>query len=350
MKRILNRDSRIELLRILGMLMIIQSHFYIYGNWSGTQTLNPKNTVKILALDGLGPAGAIIFFIITGYFANLSLDFQSDLKKAKRKAFNTWKKTFTYSVVITIIFISIGVNVKLKELIIAFLPFTLGEYWFISCYMLLIIFSPFINILLSNLSNKQLKIINILLFLPQVLMLANNSCVSKFILAISGYIIGATIRIKKSEFINIKAHNYIILMLLIYAFELCSVYFSRILGTRFEHSAHFMEYVPAYIIAICIFVLFLKFPIFHSKIINLLALGSFAAYLITEQIVFRKILWTQIVNARGVQNSPYLYLFSLSTVVVIYVICSLFDLFISYLCLLIKRLFCSYFKGDRTVH
>lgn len=350
MKRILNRDSRIELLRILGMLMIIQSHFFIYGDWKGTQIISPERIVRLLALDGLGPAGAIIFFIITGYFANLSLDFQSDLRKAKRKAFSTWKKTFAYSIVITIILISIGTSVKLKELVMAVLPFILGEYWFITCYILLVIFSPFINILLSNLTNQQLKFLNIFLILTQFLMLANNSCVSSFILSISGYVIGATIKIRKSEFKNVNARNYIILILLVYTLELFSIYFSRFLGARFEHSAHFTEDVPAYIIAVCIFVLFLKLPPFHSRIVNLLALGSFAAYLITEQIMFRKILWTQIVDASGVQNSPYLYLFSLSTVIVIYVVCSLFDLFISYLCLLIKRLFCSYSKGDRTAH
>lgn len=116
-----------------------------------------------------------------------------------------------------------------------------------------------------------------------------------------------------------------------------SIYFSRLLGVKFKNSAHFTENIPATIIASCVFILFLKLSPFKYKIINILAIVSFAVFLITEQIVFRKILWTKIINANAYQNSPYLYLFAISTVIIIYVICLLFDFVISYVLLRLRR-------------
>lgn len=90
------RDSRFEFLRILGMIMIVLSHFSIYGNWD-TSNISAIGTVRLLAFDGFGPIGAMIFFIISGYFYNKK-DINTRANKSRKKAILTWMKTFFGSV------------------------------------------------------------------------------------------------------------------------------------------------------------------------------------------------------------------------------------------------------------
>ena len=81
---LVKRDSRFELLRIISILMITVSHFSIYGNWSNLGSITPLETLKILSLDALGPIGAVIFFMITGFFIS-NKDLVQKIKKKTGK-------------------------------------------------------------------------------------------------------------------------------------------------------------------------------------------------------------------------------------------------------------------------
>ena len=63
------RISNIEFLRILSMIMIVISHISLYTNWEGISNLSPYSTVRLLGFDILGPIGAVLFFMIPGFFA-----------------------------------------------------------------------------------------------------------------------------------------------------------------------------------------------------------------------------------------------------------------------------------------
>lgn len=100
---LVKRDSRFELLRIISILMITVSHFFIYGNWSNLGSITPLETLKILSLDALGPIGVVIFFMITGFFIS-NKDLVQKIKKTQVKVRTVWGKIFFYSV--SMLFIS----------------------------------------------------------------------------------------------------------------------------------------------------------------------------------------------------------------------------------------------------
>ncbi len=83
MKKI--RDSRFELLRIISMLLIVASHFSLQSVVSWNHISTPLEAVKLLYFDVLGQPGAIVFFIISGYFAFQSDDFAMQKEKAKNQ-------------------------------------------------------------------------------------------------------------------------------------------------------------------------------------------------------------------------------------------------------------------------
>ena len=61
------RNSRLELLRILCMLMIVAYHYSIYGFYSDDVLSSPNKT--LIELVGLGGnIGASTFVLISGYY------------------------------------------------------------------------------------------------------------------------------------------------------------------------------------------------------------------------------------------------------------------------------------------
>lgn len=63
----LKRNSNIELLRILSMIMIILGHCNIYGNYD-IANMNHFFNKFVIGNTYLGNLGVIIFVITTGYF------------------------------------------------------------------------------------------------------------------------------------------------------------------------------------------------------------------------------------------------------------------------------------------
>lgn len=90
--------------------------------------------------------------------------------------------------------------------------------------------------------------------------------------------------------------------------------------------AEFTFGVPPLITAVGIFFIFLNFPSFHSRVINWIASGVLASYLITEHPLFRMYFWQKMLHVTQFQT-PFLkfVLMGIVLAVVTVVVCSLVD-------------------------
>lgn len=131
------RSSNIELLRILSMLMIILFHFSVHGTWPEGGPLASDVAVEMLSFGG--KLGVNCFVLITGYFMVKS---RLKLGSLLRIVFETW----FYSFAILFLFLAVQPDLvteaKLRK---AVLPVISGEYWFITCYLALMVISPLLN-------------------------------------------------------------------------------------------------------------------------------------------------------------------------------------------------------------
>lgn len=131
------RSSNIELLRILSMLMIILFHFSVHGTWPEGGPLASDVAVETLSFGG--KLGVNCFVLITGYFMVKS---RLKLGSLLRIVFETW----FYSFAILFLFLAVQPDLvteaKLRK---AVLPVISGEYWFITCYLALMVISPLLN-------------------------------------------------------------------------------------------------------------------------------------------------------------------------------------------------------------
>jgi len=94
-----NRNSSIEMLRIISMLFIILSHFTVHG---GLNPLAGALTINRIfyTLTYLGNLGVAVFIAITGWFYDVEFKLQ--------KACIVYFRVFFYSIIIYICFSIIG--------------------------------------------------------------------------------------------------------------------------------------------------------------------------------------------------------------------------------------------------
>lgn len=144
------RLSNYELLRCICIFQIILFHC-IYKSSIDLQTFS-INIYLIEVLYLFGKVGANTFILISGYFFD-------NTKFSWRKVLNLWLLIQFYTI------LSIGVKAfvfhesfkinGIKELIRLLFPLTFGKYWFVSAYVLIYIFSPYIKVWALSLSKKD---------------------------------------------------------------------------------------------------------------------------------------------------------------------------------------------------
>lgn len=202
------RNSVIELLRIFSMFLIIMSHYSVHGATNVVTTYS-FNTV-ILEICSQGGLGVCIFMMISGYYL---------ISSTKTKPFKVIRlvlEVLFYSV--SLYFISIGLGVisfSWTDLLKNIFSIVFTKHWFISAYIVIYIFHPFINKLLNNLGNKEYLIMLILMFIfwsVIPLVSATNFGLSDILFLFIIYAIGGFInRLQKQEHKFVTTKNGLLL-------------------------------------------------------------------------------------------------------------------------------------------
>ena len=195
------RDTNVELLRIIAMLMVITLHCINHSKVVGNSNLNIVNLFGVRFLDCLAIIANNIFLIISGYYL---IDKNFKLKKI----LNLWGKTIFYSLLIY--FVCLIFNQKVN-ILYSFTPILSGQYWFITTYIVLYFLAPIINKLINNITKEQHKYLIIVLLVVYgfIRILFNFSTIfhGSIPIVILLYIIGAYIR----KYVKIdKSNKYFI--------------------------------------------------------------------------------------------------------------------------------------------
>lgn len=278
----LKRNSNIELLRIVLMLMVISLHFNngAMGGAFNYVTDNSINSFILYLLESFSICAVNCFMIISGYF----LAFNRTVKLSK--IFDLLFVVILYRLFDYLLSIGLGYNdFSIKSLIACFIP----ANYFAIFYIVTYIFSPYISILFDNLSKKNqntLMIFSILIFvlLPTFIDLIGNvgfnlNGVSPISLNgnISGYtvvqffislLIG--IYIRRNE---VKINTFVLI---------CIYLVSSIVMTLFVHKfSSLYNYCSIFTVinAVCLFLLFNKLN-FVSKTVNFISKSVFPIYCI----------------------------------------------------------------------
>ena len=328
------RNSAIELLRILCILMVIAGHYYAHGIAYAMAPFTPENySLRILALQLISFGADIandIFIIITGYYM-----IHSVMKKTR--ILKLFGEMIFYAWGIALIFYLTGLEVFTAEsLKAALLPFWSGENWFVTCYLLLCLLIPFLNPLIRTMEQKSFAKLLILLFIIRFIaplfgtktFWSTTHGLEQFVFL---YFIGAYIRLHGSEH-GLMKKKWIFRILFLF---LCGLWItlSAETGIKGFHTgngsliADVTKYYPLFSILISpvFLIVVLGLKPFYSKFVNKISGSVLAVYLIHDNPLVRKYIWWTISPNINQIGSNHIFIHMAEKVLIVFALCIIID-------------------------
>lgn len=317
--KIVNRNSNIELLRIVCMLMIISGHIVMEYS-----LLDLASDDEVIGLFWRGACSVAVnaFVLITGYFG---------IKYRWERLIKLDVQVLFYSISLFALALILGWHqIIIKEDFLYLFPLLSKKYWFVTCYAVLYIISPLLNKWCDSMSKFEFRTLLIggfiiiyvwptLSFLfnsPQFIADAGYGIVNFTYLYMLGYYLRHYF-IRKSALVCWGGYIFSVTALFI-----CQYVLSLILGFEFTS---FISYntIFVFIGAICLFLAFERMA-FSSNIINAFAKPCLAVYLIH----LHPCIWAPFCNLIKIQNYHGLNYILLLVIlpIIIYLPCAFFEI------------------------
>ena len=213
------------------------------------------------------------------------------------------------------------------------LPITFKAYWFVSVYILLYLFHPYINKLLNNLDRKEhLSFIWLMFIIFSILrtILMADYYGNELIQFLLFYTIGAYLYKYPDNILGRNKNNIKIMISSVFVI-LGSIIILEYLGINNEwiaaNSTHLLSRTSPIAILFCVglFDWASRKQHYSSKIINGISSWVFGVYLISDNMYLRPIIWDGIFKTKEYVSSSWLVLHMLVAVVLVTVICLLID-------------------------
>lgn len=313
------RMINIELLRIISMLLIITLHALGHGGVLGRVSFDSLRGVFCWWLEGVAYATVNVYVLISGYFM-----VKSQFKV--RKLLFLLVEVLFYSVFLYILF-SYNSFQPLLFLKSCF-PTTTSAYWFISVYVVMYCFSPFLNVAILNMNKKmhQICILSMLLFFC---IWDKGSIVLWFICL---YFVAAYIRlyyhngtVKKRSLIVI----YVLVTICMPLSRYCISHLTKmVLGEEFKVDYFYQnESILVFCASVLLLLIFIEVSV-NSKIlasiISMVSPLTLAVYLIHDNYYVREWIW-KVVDYHYDDTSILFFLNLFIVILGIFVICSIIE-------------------------
>ena len=300
------KQSNFELMRIISMLMIIFWHILYHADV--IDNANDSLSVILIFIQSFIYIHVNIFVLIAGYFLC-----ESKFKMSKLIQLNNL--TWFYRVLIPVVLAIFGlISLDVFSFLKLIIPFPTVGYWFMKAYLYLYIISPFLNIIINNITKKTYKKLLIILFIIfSVLPFLSNQLIYdtedgfgllQFIIL---YFIGAYFRkykIEDSYYLkNFSLNTKKLILIGTYSF--CAIILSFIyVATTYESHGQFIDAIfniisssnmsysnPFIIVEAVLFFLFFSLVNIKSKLINIISSTTLGVYLIHDNMYLRTILF-----------------------------------------------------------
>lgn len=319
------RNSNLELYRIIVMLLIVAHHYVVNSGLIGQMQSSPLTTNSVfLYLFGMwGKTGIDCFVLITGYFMCKS-------KATAAKFFKLLFEVMFYKIVIYLIFVATGVvTFTFTSFARALIPISNVGDGFTTGFIFFYLFIPFINVLISHIDKSMhQKLILLCLFIYTIWYMVPGyrvtyNYVTWFIVL---YLISSYVRLYPFTRFNTKHWGYLSLLLI--CISAVSVIALRYMGYNnpFRLVAD-SNAILALLTAFTTFMFFKDLQIKQSRFINTVAASCFGVLLIhANSNAMRQWLWCDTLRNVEYLDSSYCALHAITAVLVIYIICTLIDM------------------------
>lgn len=316
------RNSNLELYRIIVMIMIVAHHYVVNG--SGLSTILEQNpysptTIFYYLFGAWGKTGINCFVLITGYFmctSNITL----------RKFLKLALEIIFYNVVIYLCFCAFGVTTpSVRDGVLMLIPVRNCNTDFTSAFILFYLAIPFLNILRNGLDRKShIMLLALLLFVYTAMPMVKASVTFNYLSWFSVlYFIASYIRIHglpHNDSAKYWGWATLFTVLLSIFSIVCPLLFHRGCTYFFVSDSN---HIMAIFTAVTSFMFFKNLKVRYNKVINTIASTTFGVFLIhTHSHAMRQLLWNDLFDNPGHYSTP---LYAIGVVALLFVSCSLID-------------------------
>lgn len=318
------RNSNNELLRIVCMFFIVFHHFLVHAVWPETLEMSESLTSGIALstiTNGFVFIGVNCFLLISGYYG-IKLRWRGIIRLFIICAtygllgylFHLWRDD-----------VSFGRSVLYNTIFI----FSHNNWWYIKCYLILMLLSPLLNAGIENMNKKTHQLVIIGLIVCQVYF-GYYWEIGEFDVRgygamqfITMYMIGAYIK----RYVTLRLERR---WLYIGVYAACALLWGFIscLWHKYDLSGwwHPFRYNnPLIIISSIAFFLFFHTFSFYSKSINWIAGGTLAAYLIQDQEYFSTSIYNAVEKLKLSMNLTEKYFFTIGIAILFLIIACVID-------------------------
>ncbi len=347
-----NRETNLDALRILAMLLIILLHSIDHsGVLEKAQSSINAYTVYVMFCYALSEVCINCFVLITGYF-------QINKKFKLNNLISLWAEAVFYSLLFKVVFMAKGdIPFSLKSLVSCLVPVFTGRYWFLTIYFGLYILSPFLNIAVHAMNSRQLKNLNIVLFILLCLWSSVHPAFKGMNVGegwglawfVALYITGAWFRLnyQKDGIVLRKIFGNLLsagLLALLFVVSRSYVTLNRIILLQYKYNS-----VPVYIASLLLFAAFINIEIrndFVNRILVTLSSTTFGIYLIHAHANVSPWIWETLNLPALMDGNLMTFVFMhIASVILVFISCAVISLLRSNV---VRRLNLRRFLGDNT--
>lgn len=309
----MGRKNNIDLLRIICMYFVVNIH--VLGHSGFLEAVGPTDIGKYILANVLScfiRVAVPIFVLITGYFG---------INFSRKKLIGMEITLYFYS------FFTLGVQVLFGQfqfdvlgVLKTIMPFSYKSWWFATAYMVLMIFAPYVNRLMENITRKEhLSLLVACFILFNLISSFSLDPIDvtggySFINFVFLYMVGHYIK-KYQPFENVSKYIW----LMGYSIASLLIFVSYVLYGNYKFGTY--NSVLLFVAAVSLFMFFININV-SFPIVSKVSPYVFAVYLISDSFRLRKIVNQTIFDPNTVESAFVLiYILLYSLVILIICIC-----------------------------
>ena len=325
----IQRNSGLELARIICMFFIVLHHYAVHGGYPEiTYDTISIGYVFIQIIGMFGRSACTIFALISAFFL-----IDSSGKNHYRRMIPLLGQMVLYSAIIGVVLYCVQpFPVSVGDMFESIFPIKSGN-WYVLYYCIFYVFVPFINKGLRALDqsqHKKLVIVTVIVWSVIPTLTDKAWSFGPILFFLASYIIGAYIKLYVYGKTKRKNTFYLWTALSVAALIIVSVVTLNALSyvlhaNRWIHAAtYFMEYntLPALAFSVFFFLYFANVK-WQNKTVNAIASHTLGVYLIHDHFLMRRVLWEVISPNASYMTAPYLHI--LIKVLAVFAVCFLID-------------------------
>ncbi len=328
------RDSKFELLRIVSIFLIISFHCVFEGGFEYSAFCTNQFLVDTVCM--FGELGVNLFLLISGYhMIHGKFKIQKLVSLLLQVQFYNWICVFLCA--------HFGLlTLDKRTIFINFFPITEYKYWFATAYVMIYLFSPYVNKLLLKLSQAEFQkmlLLCLIIFciIPTVYGALKNDTetlfyYNRFLWLYIVYMIGAYIRLYPPQHLT-RSRQWLCISGCVFLLMECAIILLHKFQPLFNKvgiygNNYFWRPNTILMIAlsISVFLFFLHLTIRPSKVINLLASTTLGIYLLHDGQLLNYYMWRSLLKSAEFTHSPWLILYIPSCVALIFIVGACVDL------------------------